>query len=272
MTTKALAFLWRERWVLLFIMAGAYTFDDIKDQVVVITGSGRGIGKATAELFAAHGAKLVISDMDTEVCEQTAEELKKSGTEAIGVVANVTKEEDVAKLMKAPIDKWGRIDCLVNNAGLTKDTLFIRMKIEQWKLVMDVNLNGAYLCAKEAVNYMRKARKGSIINLSSISRVGNPGQANYSSAKAGVVALSATMAKELGPLGIRVNCVLPGFTETRLVAQMPDKIREESKNVVPLKRHALPEEIAYPILFLSSRMASYVSGATLEVHGGGVPI
>ena len=245
-----------------------YAFDDIKEQVVVVTGSGRGIGRATVELFAAHGAKVVVSDMDADVCNQTTEELKKSGAEAIGVVANITKEEDVVQLMKAPMEKWGKIDCLVNNAGITKDGLFMRMKMEQWKAAIDVNLTGAYLCAREVVNHMRKARKGSIINLSSIARLGNPGQANYSSAKAGVVGLNATLAKELGPMGIRVNCIAPGFIKTRLTDAIPDKIAEELTSRIPMKRQGLPDEIAYPILFLSSRMASYVSGCLLEVHGG----
>ncbi len=245
-----------------------YNFEDIKDRVVVITGSGRGIGKSTAECFASYGAKVVISDMDADVCEQTTAELKSAGCDVIGVVANITKEEDVAKLMKAPIDKWGKIDCLVNNAGITKDTLFIRMKLEQWRLVQEVIVTGTYLCCKEAVNYMRKLRTGNIINISSFVRNGNVGQVNYSSAKAALIGLTRTLAKELGSMGIRANCVAPGFIETRMTDTVPEKMVEDLKKMISLKRMGLPKDVANAILFLSSDMSSYITGETLEVNGG----
>ena len=247
-----------------------YNFEDIKDQVVLVTGSGRGIGKATAELFAAYGAKVVITDLDVEVCNQTRDEIIKAGGQAMGIVVNVTKADEVEKMFNQIIEKWGKIDVLINNAGLTRDGLFLRMSQEQWNTVIDVNLNSAFLCSKEAVKHMRKTRSGSIINMSSVGRLGNPGQANYSAAKSALLGLTFTLAKELGSMGIRVNCVAPGFVETRMTAAIPEKIQSEMKNHIPLKRTAMPEELAYPILFLSSKMASYVSGAVLDVHGGGL--
>ncbi len=249
---------------------GKYNFEDIKDEVVLVTGSGRGIGKATAELFASYGAKVVITDLDADVCNQTVEEIKKSGGEAIGIVANVTKADEVEKMFAQVIEKWGKLDVLVNNAGMTKDGLFLRMSQENWNSVIDVNINSAFLCAKEAAKIMFKARKGSIINMSSIARLGNPGQVNYSSAKSALLGFTFALAKELGSSGVRVNCVAPGFVETRMTDAIPEKIRNEIKNHIPLKRPAIPEELAYPILFLASKMASYVSGAVLDVHGGGL--
>ncbi len=244
-----------------------YSFEDIKDQVVVITGSGRGIGKSVAETFANQGAKVVISDIDEDVCNEAVEDIKKQGGDAIGVVADISKEDQVANLMKAPVDKWEKIDCLVNNAGITKDGLFLRMNLEQWRTVLDINLTGTYLCAKECVKYMRKAKKGSIINISSIARMGNPGQANYSAAKAGIVGLTSTLAKELGPLGIRVNAIAPGFIRTRLTDAIPDKISQEIQKRISLGRIGVPKEIANPILFLASKMASYINGQVLDVNG-----
>ncbi len=246
-----------------------YAFEDIKDMVVVITGSGRGIGRATAELFAEHGAKVVVSDIDQDVCDQAAKEIaQKTGAEVLGVVCNITKMDQVEAMMQQVVDKFGRIDALVNNAGITKDGLFIRMKPEQWNFIIDVNLNGTYNCTFAAVNHMRKAKKGVIVNLTSIARFGNPGQANYSAAKAGVVGFTNTLAKELGPMGIRANAVSPGFVETRLTDAIPDKIKEEITERIPLRRKGVPADIGHAVLFLCSNLSSYVSGATLEVNGG----
>ncbi|MBX7057194.1 MAG: 3-oxoacyl-ACP reductase FabG [Leptospirales bacterium] len=246
-----------------------YAFEDIKDSVVIVTGSGRGIGRATAELFAEHGARVAVSDIDQEVCDTAAKEIaQKTGAEVIGVVCNITKAGDAEALMQKVVDKWGKIDVLVNNAGITKDGLFLRMKEEQWKFIIDVNLNGTYNCTFAAVQHMRKARKGSIINLSSIARFGNPGQANYSAAKAGVVGFTSALAKELGPMGIRVNAVAPGFVETRLTDAIPDKLKEEMVDRIPLKRKGQPQDIAGPILFLASSLSSYISGDTIEINGG----
>lgn len=245
-----------------------YAFEDIKDQVVIVTGSGRGIGRTTAEVFASQGAKVVISDMDEDVCKQAAEEIAKLGVETMHYVCNITNREQVDAMMQAVVDKWGRIDTLVNNAGITKDGLFLRMKPEQWNFIIDVNLNGTYNCAHSAIQHMRKTKKGSIINLSSIARAGNPGQVNYSAAKAGIVGFTAALGKEIASMGIRVNAVAPGFVETRLTAAIPDKIKDEMVKNIPMKRKGMPEDIAYPILFLASELSAYMTGVTIDVNGG----
>lgn len=244
-----------------------YNFEEMKGQVVVITGAGRGIGKATAELFASYGCHVVISDVDADVCESSAAEVKKLGGDTLAIVGDITKQEDVANLMAKTVEKWGKIDCLVNNAGITKDKLFLRMTLEEWQLTVNVNLTGTFLCTKEAIKYMRKVRKGNIINLSSISRFGNPGQANYSAAKAGIAGFTKSLAKELGALNIRVNAVAPGFVDTRMTKAIPEKIAEQIKAQIALNRIGEPKEIANVILFLASQMSSYVSGCILDVNG-----
>lgn len=245
----------------------AYSFEDIKDASVVITGSGRGIGKGIAELFIEHGAKVVITDIDADVVKSTTEELSKKG-EAIGIVCDVTNEEQVNKLIDETVEKFEGIDVLVNNAGITKDGLFLRMKLEQFQIVNKINLEGTFLCTKAAVNKMRKAKKGSIINISSIARMGSPGQTNYSASKAAVVGFTRSLAKEIAGYGIRVNCVAPGFVETRLTDAIPDKIRDGMIDSIPLKRTGQPLDIANPILFLASEMSAYITGQTLDVNGG----
>lgn len=245
----------------------AYAFEDIKDASVVITGSGRGIGKGIAELFIEHGAKVVITDIDADVVKSTTEELSKKG-EAIGIVCNVTDEEQVNKLIDETVEKFGGVDVLVNNAGITKDGLFLRMKLEQFQIVNKINVEGTFLCSKAAVNKMRKARKGSIINISSVARMGSPGQTNYSASKAAVVGFTRSLSKEIAGYGIRVNCVAPGFVETRLTDAIPDKIRENMIDSIPLKRTGQPLDIANPILFLASEMSAYMTGQTLDVNGG----
>ena len=249
-------------------MSESYSFSDIKDQVVIITGSGRGIGKATAKLFAAHGAKVALTDIDEDVLQETLKEIQKGGCEVHAIVADVSKEQDAGRLVSEVHEKWGKIDCLVNNAGITRDTLFIRMKPDVWQKVIDVNLGGTFYCSHAAVKYMRKARKGSIINFTSMVRNGNPGQANYSAAKAGILGFTKTLAMELGPMGIRVNCVSPGFIETRLTEAIPEKLVEQFKSRIPLQRSGQPEEVAMTVLFLASKMSSYVSGIALDVTGG----
>ena len=245
----------------------AYAFEDIKEASVVITGSGRGIGKGIAELFIEHGAKVVITDIDADVVKSTTEELSKKG-EAIGIVCNVTNEEQVNKLIDETVEKFGAVDVLVNNAGITKDGLFLRMKLEQFQIVNKINVEGTFLCSKAAVNKMRKARKGSIINISSVARMGSPGQTNYSASKAAVVGFTRSLSKEIAGYGIRVNCVAPGFVETRLTDAIPDKIRENMIDSIPLKRTGQPLDIANPILFLASEMSAYMTGQTLDVNGG----
>lgn len=245
-----------------------YAFEDIKDAVVIVTGSGRGIGRAIAEKFAAHGARVVITDIDAATAEQTAADLAKTGAETMAMACDVSQYAQAEALANKTVEKWGRIDVLVNNAGITMDGLFLRMKPEQWQKVIDVNLTGTYNCTHAVVNHMRKNRKGAIINISSIAAAGNPGQANYSASKAGVLGFTYTLGKELAPMGIRVNAVAPGFIKTAMTDKIPEKLREQMIAAIPLKRPGEPEDIAKVILFLASDLAAYVTAQCIHVNGG----
>jgi len=245
-----------------------YDFADIKGQVVVVTGSGQGIGRAIAEKFAAHGANIVISDINPETAAQTAKEVAAMGVETISVSCDVSNKEQVDAMFQQALEKWGKVDTLVNNAGITMDGLFIRMKEEQWDKVLSINLKGVYLCSQAASNIMRKVRKGTIISISSIAAQGNPGQANYSASKAGVIGLSNTLARELAPLGIRSNAIAPGFIQTPMTDKIPDKHRERILAAIPLARAGQPDDVANAALFLASEMASYITGHVLNINGG----
>ena len=246
----------------------AYQFEDIKDSVVIVTGSGRGIGRGTAKLFAEHGAKVVVHDIDADVAKEAEEEIKAMGVETMSAVCDVRDREAVNKMITDTVEKFGKLDTLVNNAGITKDGLFLRMKEEDLNFILDVNINGTFFAAQAAANVMRKARKGSIINLSSLVRNGAPGQTNYSTAKAGVAGFTRALAKEIAAYGIRVNCVAPGFVVTRLTDAVPEKMREAYKKQIPLGRTGEAEDIAKPILFLASDLSSYMTGQVLDVNGG----
>lgn len=246
----------------------AVGLEDLKDKVVIVTGSGRGIGKGIAEAFADAGSKVVISDIDAETAENTAKEIAGKGVETLSQVCDVSNKEQVDALIKATFDKFGKIDVLVNNAGITMDGLFLRMKPEQWQKVIDINLTGTYLVTHAAVNVMRKVKKGSIINISSVNALGSPGQANYSATKAGVVGFTKALGKELAGMGIRVNAIAPGFIETPMTAKIPEKLAEEMIKNIPIGHIGQPEDIAKPILFLASDMASYVTGEVVNVNGG----
>lgn len=243
-------------------------FSDIKDKIVVITGSGRGIGKGIAEGFADAGAKLVINDINQETANQTAEELGAKGVETLPIACDISKQEDVEKFFAAIIEKWGKIDVLINNAGITQDTLFLRMKMEQWQRVIDINLTGTFLCTQAAIKYMSKAKSGNIINISSINRNGQPGQANYSASKAGVVGFSKTIAKEMAARNIRCNVIAPGFIRTPMTDAMTDKAKEAVTAMIPLKRVGEPQDIANLALFLSSELSAYITGQVIDINGG----
>ncbi len=246
----------------------AYNFEDIKDSVVIITGSGRGIGRGMANLFAEHGAKVVVHDIDGDVAKEAEKEVAAKGVEAMSFVCDVTDKEKVDEMFKAVAEKWGKVDTLINNAGITKDGLFLRMKPQDLDIILKINVAGTFYCAQAAANVMRKARKGSIINLSSVARHGSPGQTNYSASKAAVVGFTAALAKEIAGYGIRVNAIAPGFVETRLTDAIPDKIRDEMIKQIPMKRTGQPDDIAKAALFLASDLSSYVTAQCLDVNGG----
>jgi len=245
-----------------------YDFSDLKGSVVLVTGSGQGIGKAIAEKFASFGANIVVSDLNPETAEATAKEISAMGVETIAVPCDVSDKEQVDSMFAKVLEKWGKLDILVNNAGITMDGLFIRMKPEQWTKVLSVNLTSMFYCSQAAANIMRKVRKGVIVNVSSIAAHGNPGQANYSASKAGVIGLSNTLAKELAPLGIRCNAIAPGFIKTPMTDKIPDKHKERILANIPLARIGDPEDVANAVVFLSSEMAGYITGHVLNINGG----
>jgi 3-oxoacyl-[acyl-carrier protein] reductase len=241
----------------------------LENKVAVITGAGSGIGKETAYLFAKEGARLVLTGKTAEKLEKVCNEIHENGGKAIFKLGDVSKREDMDDVVNTAMNEFGKIDILVNNAGINKDALITKMTKEQWNGVIDVDLTGAFNCIQAVVDVMIKQGSGVIINASSISGIyGNIGQVNYASAKAGLIGLTKTLAKELGKKGVRVNAVAPGFTVTPMTSMVPDKILEMMKEKIPLHRLAEPIDIAYAYLYLASDEARYVNGAVLSVDGG----
>jgi 3-oxoacyl-[acyl-carrier protein] reductase len=239
---------------------------DFSDQVAVITGSARGIGLAIAERFAAAGAKVVICDIDEAGVAEAAARL---GGGALGIKADVTSASEVAALFDTTVKELGRVDVVVNNAGITRDKLMLRMKEEDWDMVLDINLKGSFLVTKTASRIMMKQRSGRIVNISSVvGLTGNAGQANYSASKAGLIGLTKSAAKELAARGITVNAVAPGFIETEMTRAMPEAAREEFLKQVLISRPGTPDDIASAVMFLASDQASYITGQVLTVDGG----
>jgi len=238
------------------------------DRVGIVTGSGRGIGKAIAEAMLHEGAKVVISDMNEELVKQTADELKQKGGQVLGLVCNVTVTESIEKMVETVVNSWGRIDILVNNAGITRDALFMRMTEEQWQAVIDTNLSSAFKVTKPVVKVMSKQREGRIINIASTSGVhGNFGQANYAAAKAGLVGFTKTIALEYASRNITCNAVAPGFIDTAMTQALSQDVVTKILDKVPLGRMGTPDDIAKAVLFFAGPGA-YVTGQVLEVNGG----
>ena len=245
-------------------MAGA-----LADKVAIITGSSRGIGKATALALAGVGAKVVVNYASSSgAADEVVKQIESEGGEAIALKADVSKADQVDELIKATKDKFGSIDVLVNNAGITRDTLLLRMKPEDWQAVIDLNLTGVFLCTRAVSKIMLKQRSGRIINISSVAGLmGNPGQANYSAAKAGVIGFTKTVAKELAPRGVTANVVAPGFIATDMTGEL--KNTEEILKYIPLARYGQPEEVAGLIRFLAADpAAAYITGQVMNVDGG----
>jgi 3-oxoacyl-[acyl-carrier protein] reductase len=239
---------------------------DFDKKTVIITGSARGIGKIIAEKFASMGANVVISDIELDQAEATAGEI---GGSSFGVKANVTEQEDIDSLFERAKKEFGQIDIVVNNAGITRDTLMIRMSEKDWDMVLDINLKGSFLVTKTAAKYMMKQRYGRIVNISSVvGLTGNAGQANYSASKAGMIGLTKSAAKELGGRGITVNAIAPGFIATDMTENLPQEAKEGFLGRVLIKRPGTPEDVASAVLFLASDEASYITGQVLAVDGG----
>ncbi|WP_273430617.1 3-oxoacyl-ACP reductase FabG [Chitinibacter tainanensis] len=241
----------------------------LKDKVAIITGSASGIGEATAVRFAAEGAKVVVCDVNQAGIDRVVADLQTTGAAAVGFVVDVTNPESIAAMVSAVKAQWGRIDVLVNNAGITMDAQLYKMSDDQFDRVIDINLKGVYNCTKAVVDTMIEQNSGVILNASSVVGVyGNFGQTNYAATKFGVIGFVKTWAKELGKKGIRANAVCPGFVATPMVKAMPEKVLQGMEERVPMKRLAQPEEIASVYAFLASDDASYINGAAIEVTGG----
>ena len=242
----------------------------LKGKTAVITGSGRGIGKSIALKLASHGANIVINDIpSSDYADETCEEVKQLGVECIVVKGDVRNTEDVQKLVSETMDKFGHIDIFVNNAGITRDGLMIRMSEDDWDLVMDINLKGAFNCIKAVARPMMKQRSGAIINMASIVGVmGNPGQANYVASKAGLIGLTKTTAKEFASRGIRCNAVAPGFIRSAMTDVLSDDVKKKYLDSIPLGEFGETENIADVVAFLASDMSKYVTGQVINVDGG----
>lgn len=235
-------------------------------KVAIITGSARGIGKEIAKAFLDQGAKVVISDVNAEACAET---VKEFGANAIAIPCNVTVAAEVDKLVSETKEKLGSVDIVVNNAGVTRDALFIRMKEEDWDMVLNINLKGAFLVSQAAASVMMKQRSGKIVNMASVSGLfGNAGQANYASSKAGLVALTKVMARELAARNVNVNAIAPGFIKTAMTDKLSEEIKENINKQIPFGRMGEVKDIANAALFLASEKSSYITGQTIAVCGG----
>lgn len=241
----------------------------LHEQVVVVTGAGRGLGAAMVERLADEGARIVVVDIDGEAARQVSESLVDQGHDSLAIACNVADRAQVSALFRQITDHFGRLDVLVNNAGITRDAAFLKMTDDQWNQVIDVNLTSMFICTQEAARYMVEQQSGRIVCISSLSgNEGNFGQANYSAAKAGVIGFVKSLSKELARKGVLINAVSPGFIESEMTTQIPEKVRDKLIARVPQGRGGLPEEVASVVAFLASDDAAYVNGQTLNVNGG----
>lgn len=247
------------------------TMDNMmKGKTVLITGAARGIGKAVALKLASEGADVAFTDLVIdEVAQETEKELLAFGVNAKGYASNAADFAQTEEVVGKIKEDFGKIDVLVNNAGITRDGLLLRMTEQQWDSVMEVNLKSAFNFVHAVLPHMMKQRGGSIINMASVVGVhGNKGQANYSASKAGLIALAKSVAQEMGPRGIRANAIAPGFIETAMTAQLPDSVKETYKSIIPMRRGGTVDDIANVALFLASDLSAYVSGQVIPVDGG----
>jgi 3-oxoacyl-[acyl-carrier protein] reductase len=241
----------------------------VENKVVLVTGSGRGIGFGIAKSFVENNAKVIVLDINQEVVDNAVTELKKINENVFGYVLDVTDISLVESVFKTINKEHGRLDVLINNAGITKDNLVMRMKEGDWDAVMNVNLKGSFNCIQKASRYMMKQRAGVIINISSVIGImGNAGQANYAASKGGLISLTKSIAKEFASRNIRANAIAPGFIETDMTAQLSEDVVASYADVIPLGKMGQADDIANLCLFLSSEGARYITGQTINVDGG----
>jgi len=242
---------------------------DCTGKNALVTGGGRGIGREIALALAQVGANVAVCDIDEATAQSTAREIQALGRKGLGLKADVSKAADISAMFQSFSQTFPTLDILVNNAGITRDNLLIRMKEEDWDLVLTINLKSAFLCCKDAARTMMKARSGKIINIASIVGInGNAGQANYSASKAGLIGLTKTLAKELASRNIQVNAIAPGFIRTAMTDKIPEAEKEKLLSQIPLQRLGSPQDIAGAVAFLASPLADYISGHVLVVDGG----
>jgi 3-oxoacyl-[acyl-carrier protein] reductase len=244
---------------------------ELTDRVAIVTGSGRGIGKGIAIRLAEAGADIVVNDVEAaaEAMEGTVGEIKKMNRRAIGIAADVSLAGDVGRLVETALGTLGRIDILVNNAGVTRDGLVMRMSDDDWDTVVNIDLKSVFLCTRSVLRPMLKARWGRIISIASIVGInGNAGQANYAAAKAGVIAFTRSVAREVASRGITANAVAPGYIDTQMTQELDDKQAEELKKRIPLGYAGTPRDVAEAVAFLASEEARYITGQVLGVDGG----
>ena len=243
---------------------------NLSNRVAIVTGSGRGLGRAIALKLAEIGATVVVNDIgETSPVGSVAEEIKTMGGQSLAVMADVSSSADVTRLVEETVAAYGKVDILVNNAGITRDHLIIRMSDEDWDKVLSVDLRSAFLCSRAVLRHMIKQRWGRIISIASIvGLVGNPGQANYASAKAGIIGFTRTIAKEVAARGITANAIAPGFIDTEMTQRLEENWKQQLKKQIPLGYFGSPRDVAEAVAFLASEEARYITGQVLSVDGG----
>jgi 3-oxoacyl-[acyl-carrier protein] reductase len=241
----------------------------LKDKVALVTGAARGIGREIAVSFAKEGCDIVAWDINMQETDELARTVEGCGRKFMAQEVDITDAAKVSEAVNKILDKLGKVDILVNNAGITRDNLLLRMSEAEWDAVIDVNLKGAFNCIKAASKLMIKQRSGKIINIASIiGIIGNAGQANYSASKAGIIALTKTMAKELACRNINVNAVAPGFIQTEMTAKLPEDVKQKMLEAIPLSKFGSPKDVAALCVFLASEEANYITGQTIVIDGG----
>lgn len=242
---------------------------ELNGRVAIVTGGAQGIGKAIALTLARHGADVVVTDINLERAQATAQEIEALQVRSLAIKANVADVSAAEQMVKETVDKLGKIDILVNNAGITRDNVLLRMKPEEWDQVMEVNLKGTYACTRAALKFMFRQKNGRIVNIASITGLmGNAGQANYSASKAGIIGFTKAVAREYANRGITVNAVAPGFIDTAMTQAIPEKEREALTRQIPMERLGTPDDVAAAVYFLVSDLSRYITGQVINVNGG----